>query len=113
MLNLADKVRELRNEHTVCGFGASAKSTVWMNACGFDRSYIRFITDSTPWKQWTFSPGTDIPIVDEGALIRDRPDYAIIFAWNYAKEIVEKNQEYLNLGGKFIIPIPEISIISK
>ncbi len=103
---LSGKVANLAAEgKTVCGFGASAKSTVWVNACGFNRKQIRFITDTTPWKQWTLSPGSDIPIVDEGALTRELPDYAILFAWNYAKEIIANNQAYLDSGGQFIIPI--------
>lgn len=95
----------------ICGMGASAKSTVWMNACQFTRKQIRFITDNTVWKQWRTSPGTDIPIVDEGALLREQPDYAILFAWNYAEEIISKNEAYLRGGGKFIIPIPHIRIV--
>lgn len=108
---LRSKVQELVGlGKTVCGLGASAKSTVWMNACGFTRKEIAFITDNTPQKQWCSSPGSAVPIVDEGALLRERPDYAVLFAWNYAKEIIEKNSRYTELGGKFIIPgvFPEV-----
>lgn len=95
----------------ICGFGASAKSTVWINACGFTRKEIAFICDNTPQKQGRFSPGTDIPIVDEGALLRELPDYAVMFCWNFEREVLEKQKRYLELGGKFIIPVPEIRIV--
>lgn len=95
----------------VCGFGASAKSTVWINACKLNRKHIRFICDNTPQKQWKFSPGSEIPIVDEGALLRDLPDYAVCFAWNFMPEILEKQQRYISKGGKFIVPVPEIHIV--
>ena len=41
------------------------------------------------------------------------PDYALILAWNFAKEIISNNKEYLKKGGKFIIPIPKVKIIKK
>lgn len=101
-----------QNKGAYCGYCASAKSTVWINACGFTRKQIKFICDNTPQKQYRFSPGSDIPIVDEGALLRELPDYAIIFGWNFLKEIEAKNQLYLSKGGKFIVPVPKLQVIS-
>lgn len=95
----------------VVGFGASAKSTVWMNACHFTRNDIDYITDNTPFKQGKLSPGTDIPIVDEGALLRDLPDYAVMHCWNFKTEVLETQKEYLKAGGHFIVPIPRIEIV--
>ena len=95
----------------VAGLGASAKSTVWINACGFTRKQIAFISDNTPQKQYTFSPGTDIPIVDEGAILRDLPDYVVMFAWNYKAEVLEKFALARSKGVKFIVPIPKIEIV--
>lgn len=96
---------------TVCGFGASAKSTVWVNACKFTQQHLKFITDTTPQKIGKLSPGSDIPIVDEGALLRELPDYAVMCCWNYGSEVLEKHKRYLELGGHFIIPHPELTII--
>lgn len=89
---------------SVCGFGASAKSTVWINACGFSEREIKFICDCTPSKQGRFSPGSRIPILPESALLEKQPGFAICFAWNFAKEIMENNQPYLEAGGRFVIP---------
>lgn len=92
----------------VCGLGASAKSTVWVNCCSFNRHLIRFICDSTPAKQYRFSPGTDIPITDEGALMRELPAYAILFAWNFEQDAIAKHSRYLEKGGTFVIPLPKL-----
>jgi novobiocin biosynthesis protein NovU/D-mycarose 3-C-methyltransferase len=90
---------------SVCGFGASAKSTVLINACHLNRNHISFICDSTPQKQYKLSPGTDIPIVDEGALLRELPNFCVVFAWNFFDEIVSKNKAYTDAGGRFINPM--------
>jgi hypothetical protein len=109
---LTFKIRELVNQgKTVCGFGASAKSTVWISACGFSQKEIKFICDCTPNKQGKFSPGKEIPIVPESELMKRRPDYCIIWAWNYATEIIARNQSYLDAGGHFIIPGKKIEIV--
>lgn len=105
-------VRTLRTQgKRVAGLGASAKSTVWVNACGFTRKDISFISDNTPQKQWTFSPGSDIPITDEGAILRDLPDYVVMWAWNYRAEILEKFALARSKGVKFIIPVPKIEVV--
>lgn len=95
----------------VVGYGASAKSTVWINACGFTRNHIKFITDTTPAKQLCFSPSSDIPIVDPGALLRELPDYTVLFAWNYREFVLEQEKLARSKGVKFIIPLPTIEIV--
>lgn len=109
---LRDLVRTLRQQgKTVVGYGASAKSTVWANACRFTKKDIAFITDNTVAKQYTKSPGTDIPIVDEGALTRELPEYAICFAWNYFSEIYEKEKIFRDKGGRWIVPTPKVRVV--
>lgn len=95
----------------VAGLGASAKSTVWINACGLTRKHIAFIADNTPQKQYTFSPGADIPIVDEGAILRELPDYLVVFCWNYKAEVLSKFALARSKGVRFIIPVPTIEVV--
>lgn len=114
IMALKNKVTGLKADgKMVCGIGASAKSTVWVNACGFTRKQISFIADSTPQKQNKYSPGTDIPIVDEGAMIRDYPDYAVVFCWNFLSEVMAKNKTWMDRGGKFIVPVPTVRVIEQ
>lgn len=109
---LGDTVRELvRDGKRVCGLGASAKSTVWINACGFTKREIYGVYDCTPEKWYRQIPGTQIPIINEGAFYADDPHYAVLFAWNFAAEIIAKNQKWLKGGGKFIVPIPRLRVI--
>lgn len=106
-------VRAIRNQDSrICCYGASAKSTVMLNACKLSRADIDFITDTTLEKQGRISPGTGIPIVAPENLYSRNPAYAIISAWNFAQEIVEKESAYRANGGRFVIPIPQLKIVT-
>lgn len=107
--SFVDSVRT--NGKRVVGYGASAKSTVWINACGFSRKHLDYITDNTNEKLYRFSPGSDIPIVHESTLSLDGPDYAICFAWNFFEEIRTKEKLFAKNGGKWILPHPDIKVI--
>ena len=109
---LSATVRTLRAQgKRVAGLGASAKSTVWVNACGFTRNDVEFIADNTSQKQLTTSPGSDIPIVDEGAILRELTDYVVMLCWNFRSEVLEKFALARQKGVKFIVPVPKIEII--
>lgn len=119
----AGKVNSLKNEFNelidslkkdgrrIAGYGAAAKANVLTNFFGIGSDKIDFIVDGTPFKQGLFTPGMNIPVYAEGHLQKKMPDYAIIFAWNFLDEILEKQEAYLAGGGRFIIPLPEIKII--
>lgn len=105
-------VKKLKKENKrVIGYGASAKGNVLLNMCGFGPKDIDYIVDSTPYKQGLYTPGTHIPIFPEEHLEKDKPDYAIMFIWNFMDEVLKKQQGFLNRGGKFIVPVPKVRII--
>lgn len=95
----------------VAGLGASAKSTVWVNSCKLTKDMVEFIADATPQKQYTTSPGSNIPIVDEGAILRELPDYVIVFCWNFREEVLSKFAAARAKGVKFIFPVPDIEVV--
>jgi methylation protein EvaC len=108
-------VTRLKNEgKTIIGYGASGRGTVIMNYCGIDGRYLDYVVDDAPAKQGFYTPGTHVPIkswdyVKEGKF----PDYIVLFAWAFSDEVIKKRQEYLEQGGKFIIPLPEVRVIAK
>lgn len=92
----------------IAAFAASAKGNTLLNACRLDQATIDYIVDDTPEKIGKFSPGTGIPIVDRSVLADDPPDYLVILAWNFAREIMDSTSGF---GGKYIIPIPAFEIV--
>ena len=72
---------------------------------------IDFISDDAPLKQGLFTPGLHIPVLSSNAIYEKKPDYLILLAWNFAPQIIQRHQAYLNNGGHFIVPLPEVRII--
>lgn len=110
---LGELVRRLAADgKVVAGYGAPAKGNTLLNACALGTQALAYVSDTTEFKQGRVLPGTHIPIKSP-AYARDHlPDYFLLLAWNYAKEIIEKELEYLKTGGRFIIPIPEPLVVS-
>lgn len=110
----AEKVGEFRKEFRaffkknkgkiIVGYGAPAKAVTLLNYCGIGKKEIQLIIDTTTAKQGRVMPGVHIPIVFEEKLREIKPDYCILFAWNYKKEIVPKLQRVLPKTTKIIIP---------
>jgi len=90
---------------------ASAKGNTLLNYCGLGTAEVEFVADSTELKQGMLTPGAHIPIRPEAALGEERPDHALLLAWNYADAIVEKFADYIASGGRFIHPIPLARLI--
>lgn len=99
-----------RENKKVAAYGASAKGNVLLNYCGINSSLIKFIVDDTPEKQNKLAPGSRIPIKDASILEREKPDYLVLLAWNFAEELMNKTKSHQERGGKYIIPIPEVKI---
>ncbi|MBM3897519.1 MAG: class I SAM-dependent methyltransferase [Thaumarchaeota archaeon] len=116
---LMKRIRELRNlfselkeEHKfVAGYGAPAKSSTMINSVKLDATLIQYIVEDAPLKQGLFTPGSHIPIVSPVALEQKTPDYIVIFAWNYADDIMKKLDKFKRKGTKFIVPMPKVQII--
>lgn len=92
---------------TVAAYGAAAKGTILLNACGLDQGVIDFVVDRNVHKHGRWVPGVRIEIREPAALLQDMPDYTLILPWNFKDEILEQQAEYRARGGKFIIPVPE------
>jgi SAM-dependent methyltransferase len=106
---LRNRLDEIRGRgERVAGFGAPAKLTTLMHEFGLDRQAIEFIVDDSTWKQGCYTPGTRIPVVPSSQLYERRPDWCVVFAWNFADSIINKHSAYTQNGGHFLVPLPEL-----
>jgi hypothetical protein len=95
----------------IVGVGAPAKGITLLNYCNIDKDILEYLTEKSSLKIGKFCPGMHIPVVTDEKLLDDKPDYALILAWNFAEEIMNNLKEYKKLGGKFLIPIPTPKIV--
>jgi SAM-dependent methyltransferase len=109
---LTTLVRQLRADgHRVCAYGAAAKGTVLLNACGLGRDDVDFVCDKNPLKQGRVMPGVHVPIVGPEALLARDVDRCILLAWNVADEIRREQAAWEARGGRFILPIPHPQVL--
>ncbi len=99
---------EKKNNNRVVAYGATSKSTTILNYCKIGPDLIEYISDTTPIKQNKFSPGMHIPVKNYSNFIEAPPDTTILFAWNHAEEIMEKENKYTKNGGKWIVHVPNV-----
>lgn len=97
----------------IIGYGASGRGTTIMNYCGIDRSYLDYVVDDAPAKHGFFTPGTHVPIYPWEHTKEERfPEYSLLFAWSFINEVKKRRADYLKEGGKFIVPLPKVSVVS-
>jgi C-methyltransferase C-terminal domain/Putative zinc binding domain/Methyltransferase domain len=101
----------LASRRRIAGYGAPAKGNTLLSFLGVGPETVKYIADRSPLKQGLYTPGSRIPVVSPEHLLADQPDYVLLFAWNFADEILKQQSDYRRLGGKFIIPVPEVRIV--
>jgi len=109
------KLLEFKEEDKkIFGYGAPAKGNVLLNYCNIGTEILDYIIDTTPLKQGLYTPGMHIPVKSDKQNIENpSQQVALLLAWNYEEAIINKEQEFLQNGGKFLVPIPIPKIISK
>jgi SAM-dependent methyltransferase len=110
--DLLHLLRELKAQgKRIAGYGATSKSTTILNYCGIGPDLIEYISDTTPIKQGKFTPGMHIPVKPYEAFQANPPDYAVLFAWNHAEEIMAKEKAYMAAGGRWIVHVPKVQVL--
>lgn len=109
---LIDLLIDLKRQgKRIVGISAPAKGNTLLNYCKIGTEILDYLTERSFLKIGKYAPGSHIKIYSDDMLLKDKPDYALILAWNFANEIITNNKEFLKQGGKFIIPIPKPQIV--
>lgn len=96
---------------TVVGYGAPAKGNTLLNYCGIREDLIDYTVDTSPHKQGMLLPGVRIPVYPPAHIFETRPDYILILPWNLRDEVMEQMAGVAEWGGRFVVPIPEVTVL--
>jgi len=105
-------IKEKNAQKRIVGYGAPAKGNTLLNYCGIRTDFLDYTVDRNPEKQNKFLPGTHIPVKHPDVIKEDKPDYVLILPWNIKKEIMEQMNYIKDWGGKFVIPIPAVTVLN-
>jgi len=104
-------IENRRAGKTIAGYGAPGKGNTLLNYCGIRTDFLDYTVDRNPYKHGRFLPGTRIPIFDPEKIAETKPDFVFILPWNFKDEIMQQLAYIREWGGKFVIPIPELTVI--
>ncbi|MBI2028427.1 MAG: class I SAM-dependent methyltransferase [Candidatus Levybacteria bacterium] len=111
-VKLLELLRELKSKgKSIAGYGAPAKGNTLLNYFSIGLDFLEYIVDDSPWKQGLYSPGKRIPVVESSEIYKNRVDFLLILAWNFADPIIKKHDKFKESGGKFIVPVPTPKVI--
>jgi hypothetical protein len=110
--DLAALLRKLKSEgKTVHVYGASTKGNTILQYAGIDASLVPYAADRNPDKWGSETIATRIPIISEDDSRAMNPDYYLALPWHFLDEFLQREQEFLDGGGRFIVPLPEVRIV--
>lgn len=72
---------------------------------------LDLLFDDTPFKERLDGPGYDLPVYTADGVLKHNPALIVIMAWRYAEPIMRKHRAYIERGGRFIVPLPEVTIL--
>lgn len=102
---------EVEKGMIVYAYGASTRGNTLLQFYNLDYKMIKAIADRNPIKWGKKTAGTNIPIISEEQSRKEKPDYFLILPWYFIDEFRNREKEYLENGGKFIVPLPNFQIL--
>jgi hypothetical protein len=102
--------KEVEKGKKIYLYGASTRGNTLLQFYNLNNKLIIATAERNPRKWGKKTIGTLIPIVSEEEA-REKADYFLVLPWHFIKEFEEREKDYLNAGGKFIVPLPKFEII--
>jgi hypothetical protein len=106
-------LEEKKSGKTIWGYGASTKGNTLLQYFGLNETHIDAIAEKSEWKHGLYTIGSNIPIKSEEEMREAKPDYLLILPWHFVYEFAQREFDYLEGGGNFIIPCPKFVLYSK
>ena len=105
--------KQIENNKKIFLYGASTKGNTVLQYYGLNKEMIPFAAERSPFKWGKYTIGTGIKIISEKQAKKMKPDFFFVTPWGFIKEFIKREKNWLNNGGKFILPFPKMKIIGK
>lgn len=105
--------QEVSNGKKVIVYGASTKGNTILQYFNLDYRLIEYAAERSPSKYGKYTVGTGIKIIPERMARKINPDYFLVLPWAFLDEFKKREKNWLNKGGKFIVPFPKFRLIGK
>jgi hypothetical protein len=94
----------------IVGYGAPTKATLLMKMSGLDGRHVAFVVEDNVLKAGRFMPRTAVPIRPSAALEEIKLDVLVLFAWNFAGDIMQKLEGSFSSPVEVVIPLPDLRV---
>ena len=91
-------------------YGASTKGNTIMQYCGLTRDDVDAAADANPFKIGKYVIGCDLPILDESAMRRAKPDYLLALPYSFVAGFIKRETDLIRAGTRFIVPLPQVAL---
>jgi hypothetical protein len=102
-----------KHDKKILLLGSSTKGNTLVQYYGLDHTKIIAASERNPEKWGRMTPKTHIPIISEEEARALKPDYFLVLPWHFKKELLMREQEFLNQGGQIIFPLPHVEIYNQ
>jgi len=103
--------KEISNGKLIYAYGASTKGNTLLQFYNLNNKLISKAADRDSKKFGKMTVGSNIPVISEEQARDEKPDYFLVLPWHLVDFFKERENEFLNNGGKFIVPLPDFKII--
>ncbi len=103
-------VAQARVHGPIAAYGTSVGCAALIHQFSLEDK-LDFMLDDTPFKQRIEGPGYDLPVYSGEGVYRLKPALIIVLAWRYAAPIIANHRKYIEGGGRFVVPLPEVRVI--
>jgi 2-polyprenyl-3-methyl-5-hydroxy-6-metoxy-1,4-benzoquinol methylase len=93
-------------------YGASTRGNTILQHCGITGDLIFAAADRNPMKWGLQTSGSKVAIRSEEEVRAVNPEYMLVLPYYFLPEFLQREHAYLENGGKFIVPLPQLRIIS-
>lgn len=94
----------------IAAYGAPTKATLLMKVAGMTGAEVAYVVEDNALKVGRFLPGSALQILPVIQLKEQEPDVLVIFAWNFAEDIISKIAGTFSKPVEVIVPLPRLGV---